>query len=113
MKSFKVHIAIFFLAGFLFPQGSSALHYLVVAHGNYNSGQKFTVTKSYNFEYHSCIYHLNGCSPSILSKSDGEKLIIDNIQGMDIKFCCLKNYVHQPDYNFLLRGPPVAMNFSQ
>ncbi|SKB35200.1 hypothetical protein SAMN05660903_00288 [Salegentibacter salinarum] len=109
MSRFKIHITIFLLVGFLIPQVTSALHYWVVPHNNYKSGKKITIKVSNNFEYHSCTYHLNGVSPSILGNSGSEKFIKTNLQGVKIKFCCLENYVHQPDYNFLLRGPPVTV----
>ncbi len=94
-------------------QGSIALHFLVVAHPNYNSQGKFNLTESNNFEYHSCTYHLYDNTPLIFVKSLGKKLSLNHIQGLDLRFCCLKDYVHRPGYNFLLRGPPIAVEIPE
>lgn len=110
MQRFKVHIAIFLLAGFLFPQGASGMHYFLVEHKG-SSSREVAFNHLNDFEYHSCIYHLNGFSPLILR--------IENLEGADryftplaaLKFCCLENYVHQPDFNFQLRGPPFVIDY--
>jgi hypothetical protein len=110
MQQFKAHITIFLLAGFLFPQGASGMHYFLVEHFPSKSNQ-FTFNKSNNFDYHSCTYHLNGFSPLIL-RGENLKASTQNLLVIGTaKFCCLKNYVHQPDFNFQLRGPPFKVNF--
>lgn len=106
MARFKVHIVTFLLAGFLLPQGASAMHYFLVAHPVYKSSE-FTFNKLNDFEYHSCNYHINGFSPLILRMEKLDTLRKEFKIKAVIKFCSLENYVHHPDYNFQLRGPPL------
>lgn len=106
MQQFKAHIAIFLLVGFLFPQGASAMHYFVVEHFTSNNSSDFTYNESNDFDYHSCIYHLNGFSPLSLKPDKFKALAQLLLPTSNTKFCCLKNYVHQPDFDFQLRGPP-------
>lgn len=111
MKRFKAHIAIFLMLGFLFPQGAVSMHSFLVPHHAYDASQ-FTIKTLNDFEYHSCIYHLNGFSPHILSKENVDKPSRFKTPVTTVKFCCLENYVHQPDFNFQLRGPPLNKKFS-
>jgi len=109
MKRFKTHIGIFFLMGFLFPQAASSMHYFFVSHQSYNSG-RFDLNKLNDFEYHSCIYHLNGSLPLILCLEKLDEPGRYRTPVAAIKFCCLENYVQQPDFDFQLRGPPYLLN---
>lgn len=110
MHRFKVHIAIFFLAGFLFPQGASGMHYFLVEHKPFKNST-FSFNKINGFEYHSCTYHLNGFSPLVLGIENLNEPARHFTREATIKFCCLENYVHQPDFNFQLRGPPFIPDF--
>jgi hypothetical protein len=110
MQRFKAHIAVFLLVGFLFPQGASGMHYFVVAHNFYDSSE-LVFNNSISFDYHSCNYHLNGFSPLILGEAKLSEPHKTKILLAGIKYCCLENYVHQPDFNFQLRGPPFKVNF--
>lgn len=110
MQKLKKHISIFLLAVFLFPQGVSAMHYFVVKHHSYDNS-KLVFKKSNEFEYHTCNYHLNGFSPLILSEEKLKKSHKNETLRNRIKHCCLENYVQQPNFNFLLRGPPFKSNF--
>ncbi|MDX1720599.1 MAG: hypothetical protein R3353_10580 [Salegentibacter mishustinae] len=110
MQRFKAHIAIFLLAGFLFPQAASGMHYFVVEHFP-SKNSEITFYESNNFDYHSCIYHLNGFSPLLIKENYLKKLSQHLLLTTKAKFCCLQYYVHQPDFNFQLRGPPFKMNF--
>ncbi|WP_037318196.1 hypothetical protein [Salegentibacter sp. Hel_I_6] len=110
MQRFKVHIAIFLLAGFLFPQGASGMHYFLVEHFPSNSND-FSYNKSTNYDYHSCTYHLNGFSPLLLKRNNFKQLPQQIEPTEKLKFCCLGHYVHQPDFNFQLRGPPATLSF--
>lgn len=110
MQKFKAHIAIFSLAVFLFPQVASGMHYFLVEHKVYKSGE-FAFNDLNDFEYHSCTYHLNGFSPLILGLENFNEAARHFTSETATKFCCLENYVHQPDFNFQLRGPPLSLNY--
>lgn len=103
MQNRKKHIALFLLVGFLFPQVANSMHYFVVDHkfSFLDSSKKINP----DFEYHSCTYHLNGVSgivPTENFKEDDPTLYFSKKH----KFCRLVNYVHNPHFNFSLRGPP-------
>ncbi len=105
MQVYKRHIAILLLAGFLFPQVVSGMHYLMVSH-SYSSENKTAYKQlDITIPYHSCHYHLSSF-PSVLPS---EYCLKNNdlvTPPATLHFCSLENYVQQPDFNFQLRGPP-------
>lgn len=109
MRSFKQHISIFLLAGFLFPQGVNSMHYLVVAHNLSFESQTSYSKSDFNFQYHSCQYHLTTFS-TLFTSGIGQKSISSVALPVVENFCSLDNYVHQQDYNFQLRGPPYIIS---
>lgn len=104
MQAVKKHIASILLAGFLFPQLAGSLHYLLVEH-TLSSGNEMAFTKEMDYNYHSCVYHLNGFSGFLIFEGHSWKP-----QGIysrtGYNFYSLENYVPRQDFNFQLRGPP-------
>ncbi|WP_189604534.1 hypothetical protein [Salinimicrobium marinum] len=106
MQSFKKHIAIALLAGFLCPQVMSSIHFLVISH-SYSSESNTAFRKAdSSYLYHTCHYHLNSFSSVLPIESRLEKVDFISAQN-NPNFSSLENYVHQEDFNFQLRGPPV------
>ncbi|WP_424492384.1 hypothetical protein [Salinimicrobium sp. GXAS 041] len=105
MQVFKRHIAILLLAGFLFPQVVSGMHYLVVSH-SYSSENSTSFKKAdRNYLVHTCHYYLNSF-PSVLPSQYGLKNNNCVTPQATLNFFSLEDYVHQEDFNFQLRGPP-------
>lgn len=106
MKRFKKHIAAFLLGGLLFPQGATFLHYYVVSHGTVTENETRFIQPNPELNFHSPLFHLNSFS-SILPSGDFTEL--PQIPGLRtvIIFFGLEHYIHQPNFHFRLRGPPI------
>lgn len=106
MQHFKRHIVLLFLGGFLFPQVAGSLHYFVVSH-NFSAEKNNSIhSPEPGSLFHSCIYHLTGFSGGILPQ---DLIIIskDILTPVKSNFFGLENYVHEDNFSFLLRGPPL------
>lgn len=111
MKQFEQHIAAFLLVGLLFPQLATFVHYYVVSHETATENEARFIQPSPELSFHSPLFHLNGFS-SILSSGGFTEL--PQIPGLRtiITFFSLEAYIHQPNFHFRLRGPPIERESS-
>lgn len=112
MQGYQQHIASFLLLGFLFPQIAGSMHYSFVSHIPTVEKRPGYAKPDPGFQYHSCIYHLSGFSPLFAAENNAETSELLALQ-IAHNFYSLDNYVHQPNYNFQLRGPPFLQLFLQ
>lgn len=110
MQGYKRHIALFLLLGFLFPQVAGSMHYSFVSHVPTNKNGSGYTKPDPNLQYHTCIYHLSGFSPLLPVENNTETSAIAPFRTAH-NFYSLAHYVHQPNYNFQLRGPPFPQLF--
>lgn len=106
MLRFKKHIAIALLAGFLLPQVVSSMHFLLVSHSYSSESNTAFKEADLSYQFHTCHYHLNSFS-SVLPSEKGIKITDFVTPPATLNFFSLENYVHQEDFNFQLRGPPL------
>lgn len=111
MKQFKQHIAAFLLVSFLYPQVASGIHYYVVSHGTATEiGTRF-IQANPELNFHSPLFHLNGFSSILPSGGFAELPQIPGLRTI-ISFFSLEHYIHEANFHFRLRGPPIDLESS-
>ncbi|UJH91703.1 hypothetical protein LZ575_03175 [Antarcticibacterium sp. 1MA-6-2] len=110
MQTYKRLIAAFLLVFFLFPQIAGNLHYFVVPHQPATDKILEVAKSNPDLPVHFCIFHLQGFS-MFLPLKIFQKISANEIFEISVNIDGLELYVHQPDFNFQLRGPPENRKF--
>lgn len=106
MKGFKLHITLFFLCVFLFPQAANSVHYFVIPHSlGTPAGEEDVTTTAY--DYHFCEYQLTGWSFFIPTSSKVNFTPFPT-QGKKPHFLYSFNLISELAFHYSLRGPPHA-----
>lgn len=112
MKKLKQHIAFFLLLGFLTPQLASGFHFALIPHKIIAEQEVDLHSPTSDLGWHSCAWHFQATNawlePGLIPDFSKKEII-----NLKPAFAGLQFYVHEPDFNFSLRGPPEGRELAR
>lgn len=107
MHVFRIHIALFLLTGFLFPQAANSVHYFIIPHTvpNADAGEELTLPA---YEYHFCDYQISGWN-FFISATGKMNSPHFSAKGVKPVFSYCVDLINELAFHYSLRGPPYDL----